>query len=160
MAIALRLPRSEWWDARRWKVLRLAGVDINGCAIRGPVFFSQFGKMNHIHIGPRSFINTGLRIGVGDPAHVRIGADCAIGPFVQLETAWHELAWTPERGWGGGVKDITIEDRCWIGARVTILGGVTIGEGAVVAAGAVVTKDVPAHTLAGGVPAKIIRSLK
>jgi acetyltransferase-like isoleucine patch superfamily enzyme len=50
-----------------------------------------------------------------------------------------------------------IHDNVWIGTRATILKGVTIGEGAIVAAGAVVTKNVPPHTLVGGVPAKIIK---
>lgn len=52
---------------------------------------------------------------------------------------------------------IVIHDNVWIGTRTTILKGVTIGEGAIVAAGAVVTKNVPLHTLVGGVPAKIIK---
>ena len=57
-----------------------------------------------------------------------------------------------------GVEDkpITIEDYAWVGSRATVLPGVTIGRGAVVAAGAVVTKDVPAYAVVGGVPAKVI----
>lgn len=55
---------------------------------------------------------------------------------------------------------VVIGNGVWIGANVTILGGVNIGDGAVVAAGAVVTKDVPAKTLVGGVPAKIIKQLQ
>ncbi len=54
---------------------------------------------------------------------------------------------------------VVIEPGSWIGARATILGGVTIGEGAVVAAGAVVTRSVPPDTLVGGVPATVIREL-
>ncbi|MNG32136.1 Virginiamycin A acetyltransferase [compost metagenome] len=54
-------------------------------------------------------------------------------------------------------QGITIEDDCWIGSNVTILDGVTIGTGSVVAAGAVVTKDVPPYSVVGGVPAKIIK---
>jgi len=55
---------------------------------------------------------------------------------------------------------VVIEDDVWLSARVIVLKGVTIGRGAVVAAGAVVTKDVAPHTLVGGVPAKLIRSLE
>jgi maltose O-acetyltransferase len=160
MWIAGHLPRGKRWDFRRWRFLRKAGVDIQLSEVRAPVNFSQAGQMGRIHIGPGNFINVGLRIGVGAPAHVRIGANCAIGPYVQLETMGHELVWTPERHWGGDAKDITIGDRCWLGARVVVLGGVTIGEGAVVAAGAVVTKDVAPYTLVGGIPAKFIRDLR
>lgn len=63
---------------------------------------------------------------------------------------------------GGGVSlsaPITIEDGCWIGASVTILPGVRIGKGCVIAAGAVVTHDVEDNTLVGGVPAKVIKEL-
>ncbi|GAB4461186.1 MAG: hypothetical protein OHK0029_26110 [Armatimonadaceae bacterium] len=59
----------------------------------------------------------------------------------------------------GKVEPVIIEDNVWIASRVTILKGVHIGTGAVVAAGAVVTKNVPARTLVAGVPAKVIRSL-
>ena len=160
LSLAIFLPRGRRWDYTRWRFLKCAGMDIERCEVRSPVFLSQAGLLHHIHIGPGTFINQGLRIGVGDPAHVYIGANCAIGPFVQLETMGHELEWTKERGWGGEAKTIRIGNRCWLGARATILGGVTIGEGAVVAAGAVVTKDVPPYTVVGGVPAKFIRDIK
>lgn len=67
--------------------------------------------------------------------------------------------WTPERKWAGESSSIVIGNRCWLGARVVVIGGVTIGEGAVVAAGAVVTRDVEPYTLVGGVPARVIRRL-
>ena len=70
--------------------------------------------------------------------------------------------WSPASGeyrWRTFAKPIIIDDGCWIGANATIIGGVTIGEGAVVAAGAVVTKDVEPYTMVGGVPAKIIKEL-
>lgn len=60
---------------------------------------------------------------------------------------------------GVSVSQVTIEDDCWIGANATILPGVTIGSHSVVAAGAVVTNDVPPHSLVGGVPAKIIKQI-
>lgn len=57
------------------------------------------------------------------------------------------------------MASVTIGNKVWIGATATILSGVSIGDGAVIAAGAVVTKDVPAHTIAGGVPAKILKEI-
>ena len=60
----------------------------------------------------------------------------------------------------GRACPVVIEDDVWLAARVVVLKGVTIGRGAVVAAGAVVTKDVPPYTLVGGVPAKFIRALE
>lgn len=64
------------------------------------------------------------------------------------------------RAGAGWAKPIHIEDGCWIGARVTVLGGVRIGRGSVVAAGAVVTRDVPENCLVGGVPARLLRQLE
>jgi acetyltransferase-like isoleucine patch superfamily enzyme len=61
---------------------------------------------------------------------------------------------------GVTTKGVTIEDECWIGARVVILDGVTIGKRSVVAAGSVVTKDIPPHSMAAGVPAQVTRELK
>ena len=101
--------------------------------------------------------------------------DVSIRPFlvgvgVQINTASHPVDlnerltkdWNPDSGeyrWRTYALPITIGNGCWIGANATILGGVTIGDGAVVAAGAVVTQNVDANTLVGGVPCKVIRSL-
>lgn len=83
----------------------------------------------------------------------------------------HAISWTNRANdildWGQGKKDwsnvtiapVTIEKKAWIGFNATILKGVTIGEGAIVAAGAVVTKDVPRYSIVGGNPAKVIRML-
>jgi len=98
------------------------------------------------------FCNDGVEITCAK--RVTIGKDCAIARGViirdfdahQILNAGHEIA-----------KDICIGDHVWIGTRAIILKGVTIGDGAVVAAGALVTKDVPGKCLVGGVPAKIIR---
>lgn len=66
----------------------------------------------------------------------------------------------PEKRAGMIFQPIHIEKKVWLGANVTVLPGVTIGEGSVIAAGAVVTKDVPANMIAAGVPAKVIRKVK
>ena len=81
-----------------------------------------------------------------------------IGPNVSLITTGHPLVPSQRRSVTIG-KRIVIERNVWIAAGATILGGVTVGENSVVAAGAVVTRDVPPNTLVGGNPARVIRSI-
>ncbi|MCU7549563.1 hypothetical protein OCK74_10585 [Chitinophagaceae bacterium LB-8] len=88
---------------------------------------------------------------------ITIEDDVLIGPRVNLTTENHPLDPADRRALI--CKPIVIKRNAWIGAAATILPGVTIGENAVVAAGAVVSKDVPANTIVGGVPAKIIKSI-
>ena len=86
------------------------------------------------------------------------GDQVMIGPNVSILTSGHPVE--PSRRRSGVVaKPVVIENNVWIGAGAIILGGVTIGENSVVAAGAVVTRDVPRDTLAGGNPARVIRSI-
>ncbi|MEN5115528.1 DapH/DapD/GlmU-related protein [Brevundimonas diminuta] len=87
-----------------------------------------------------------------------IADDVMIGPNVSLITSGHPIAPSQRRA-GVTASPIVIERNVWIAANVTVIGGVTIGENSVVAAGSVVTKDVPANTLVGGNPAKVIRSI-
>ena len=88
---------------------------------------------------------------------ITIEDNVLIGPKVNLITENHPLDPTDRRALI--CKPIVIKRNAWIGAAATILPGVTIGENAVVAAGAVVSKDVPANTIVGGVPAKIIKTI-
>lgn len=107
----------------------------------------------HLEIGNNVFINFGSSL--VSSAHVRIGNDCLIGAHVTvMDCDFHRVE---DKAWDTTGKPIVIEDRVWLGNRSMVLKGVTIGEDAVVAAGAVVTRDVPAHTLVAGVPAKIVR---
>lgn len=92
-------------------------------------------------------------------ANVTFGKNCNIGAFARFITDSHEVAGPNRRAGRGSFPPIIVGDGTWIGANVTVLGGVTIGAGCVVAAGSVVTKDVPPHTLVGGVPAKFIKTL-
>ena len=110
-----------------------------------------------LEIGSQTFINYGCSI--ASMLLVKIGAHCNIGSHVIImDNDFHRLE--PERrNEMPESAPIILEDNVWIGVRTVILRGVTIGAGSVVAAGSVVTKDVPARSLAGGVPAKIIRSL-
>lgn len=103
-----------------------------------------------VAIGANSYINS--RSEIKCQSSVEIGSNCAISWDVCImDTDYHSL--------NGEVisKPIYIDDNVWIGCKATILKGVSIGKGAVIAAGALVTKDVPAYALVGGVPAKVIK---
>jgi len=107
-------------------------------------------------VGDRTFINSGVSIGAQE--RVEIGANCAIGNYTLImDSDFHSVA---DHTQPGIAQPVVIEDDVWLGARVTVLKGVRIGRGAVVAAGAVVTRDVPARTLVAGVPAKVVRLLE
>ena len=108
-------------------------------------------------IGDRTFINYGVSIGA--TKSVTIGADCDLGPYVNIvDSHFHRLE--PERrGERPDPTPVVIGDNVWLGARVIVLPGVTIGDGAVVGAGSVVTRDVPSRSLAVGSPAKVVRAL-
>jgi maltose O-acetyltransferase len=110
-----------------------------------------------LEIGESVFINYGCSIGA--TKLVRIGARSSFGPHVMImDNDFHQL--DPERRNDVPASDpVIIGDNVWLGARVIVLRGVTIGEGSVIGAGSVVSKDVPARSLAGGIPAKVIRSL-
>jgi acetyltransferase-like isoleucine patch superfamily enzyme len=115
--------------------------------------YINYGK--HISIGKNVFINfdcTLLALG-----GITIEDDVLIGPKVSLITENHPLDPKERKGLIG--KPIHIKKNAWIGANATILPGVTIGENAVVAAGAVVSKDVPDNTIVGGIPAKFIKNV-
>ena len=119
-----------------------------------PPFNTDFGK--NIHIGENVFINSGCKM--QDQGGIYIGNDVLIGHNACLLTLNHEI--DPESRTDMHPKSIFIDDKAWLGSNVTVLPGIRIGEGAIVAAGAVVTKDVPANTVVGGVPAKIIKKIE
>lgn len=90
--------------------------------------------------------------------HVKIGNNCRLAPFSHImDSDYHDLN---NRELPGQQAAVILEDDVWIGTRSMVLRGVTIHRGAVVASGAVVTKDVPPYTVVGGVPAKVIRKIK
>jgi tetrahydrodipicolinate N-acetyltransferase len=108
----------------------------------------------HLEIGPESYINYNSTVSCFE--HIKIGARCAISWNTNiLDANTHELI-------VNGIsrprsRPIVIGDRVWIGTGATILSGVHIGDGAVVAAGSVVTSDVPARAVVGGNPARVLR---
>lgn len=131
--------------------------------LQGPVYF-DYGIFTHI--GSYFYANFNLTILDCGPVH--IGDNVFIGPNTSLVTPVHPLRWQErnirmrEDGSLYGLeyaKPITIEDNCWLGSNVTVLGGVCIGEGCVIGAGSVVTRDIPPHSLAVGNPCRVIRPI-
>lgn len=113
------------------------------------------GPDGELTLGDNCFINNGCSIGA--VRLISIGHNCAIGNYsLIMDSDFHDV---DDHRKPGVAEPVIIEDDVWIGARATILKGVRIGRGAVVAAGAVVTRDVPPRTLVGGVPARVIRQL-
>lgn len=106
-------------------------------------------------IGKNVFINHGCTF--LDLGGIIIEDDVLIGPKVNLITESHPL--NPAKRKTLVTKPVILKKNCWIGAAATILPGVTVGENSVVAAGAVVVKDVPANSLVSGIPAKVIRNI-
>ncbi|MBS1599216.1 MAG: sugar O-acetyltransferase [Bacteroidetes bacterium] len=116
-------------------------------------FYTNFGK--HIRIGRNVFINHACSF--LDLGGITIEDDVQIGPKVNLITENHPVE--PSERKLLNLKSILIKRNAWIGAAATILPGVTIGENSVVAAGALVNKDVPDNTVVAGVPAKIVKRI-
>ncbi len=139
--------------------IRAVFSDLTGRAVDDgfsliPPFYTTGGR--DIRLGRRVFINQNCTM--YDLGGIDIGDDVLIGPNVSLITSSHPIE--PSRRREGVVaKPIVIGRNVWIAAGVTIIGGVTVGENAVVAAGSVVTRDVPANTLVGGNPARVIRAI-
>lgn len=126
----------------------------NDVLIRAPLRV-DYGK--NLHIGDGSFANFGL-IAL-DVAPIRIGRKVQIGTNVQLLTPIHPLDPTLRaQGWEAAAP-ITIEDNVWVGSGAIVLPGVTIGANSVVAAGAIVTKDVPTRVVVAGNPARVVKEL-
>ena len=119
-----------------------------------PPFYTDYGK--NIKLGKGVFINEGCCF--QDQGGIEIGDNALIGQQVVIATLNHDLA--PDKRANMIPAPVKIGKNVWIGAHATILAGVTIGDNAVVAAGAVVTKDVPANSVVGGVPAKIIKTIE
>ncbi|MGP5670672.1 DapH/DapD/GlmU-related protein [Brachybacterium alimentarium] len=132
----------------------LTGREIAESVTVFPPFTSDFGK--NIRLGERVFLNAGCRF--QDQGGLEIADDCLIGHNTVIATLNHDLS--PRRRGDLHPSPVVIGRNVWIGANVTILPGVTIGEDAVIAAASVVTKDVPARALVVGSPARVIRTVE
>lgn len=133
---------------------RLIGKKVDDTFRLFPPFYTDFGK--NITIGKDVFINSGCHF--QDQGGITIGDGSLIGHNVVLATINHDLY--PENDRKNHYAPIKIGAHVWIGSNATILPGVSIGDWAVVAAGAVVTRNVPALTVVGGVPAKVLKRIQ
>ena len=116
-------------------------------------FYTDFGR--HIRFGKDIFINIGVMF--TDLGGITIEDKVLIGPGAKLLSVTHPIE--PEKRRGIEAKPIHIKENAWIGANATILAGVTVGKNSIVAAGAVVNKDVPDNVIVGGIPAKILKEI-
>lgn len=150
-------------EKRAGLVREIFGAFGEGSFVQGPI---QIHYGVHTKIGKRFFGNFNLTI--QDDGEVTIGDDCNFGPNVTIVTPVHPLIAeerrfvTTEAGehkrfcWA---KPVHIGSNCWFGANVVICPGVTVGDGCVIGAGAVVTRDIPPNSFAAGVPCRVIREI-
>lgn len=126
--------------------LLLYGTTVRGELVTGP------GGI--LEIGSRVFINYGVSISAHN--HVKIGSRCQIGNYsLIMDNDYHQAG---DKTMLGQSKPIILEDDVWLGARVIVLKGVTIGQGAVIGAGSVVTRDIPPRSVAVGQPARVVKT--
>ena len=143
----------------RTSLLSMSGVKIGGGSTVGGMMFVHGGgrPASKIRIGQNCWINDSCTFDAS--AEITIGDNVALGQSVMILTNSHELGPSESRAGSVVGLPVSIGDGVWIGARTTVLPGVTIGPGAIVAAGSVVNRDVEADTMVAGVPARLVRSL-
>lgn len=156
MAITANLNRLTFNDADEVRALfsDLIGKKVDDSFLLIPPFYTTGGV--DISIGRNVFVNQNCTF--YDLGGLDIADDVMIGPNVSIITSGHPVEPSRRRAFTIA-KPIVIERNVWIAAGATIIGGVTVGENSVVAAGSVVTKNVPPNTLVGGNPARVIRSI-
>jgi acetyltransferase-like isoleucine patch superfamily enzyme len=156
MALTATLNRLTYNDAAEVRALfsELIGKKVDESFLLIPPFYTAGGL--EISVGCNVFVNQNCTF--YDLGGLAIADDVLIGPNVSLITSGHPLEPSQRRS-AIVAKPIAIQKNVWIAAGATVIGGVTIGENSVVAAGAVVTKDVPPNTLVGGNPARVIRTI-
>lgn len=150
------LPGFLGFKFRRW----LYNIALKSCGIQFRIgVFSRIQQPQAVKIGDYVRFNDNAWIAANDNnGQISIGNNTIIGPRVILHTGNHIFKDKKIPIWKQGYKfePIIIKDDVWLGSNVTVLQGVTIHKGAVVAAGSIVTKDVDRYTVVGGVPAKLI----
>jgi maltose O-acetyltransferase len=152
-------PRLSFGRLRPLVYAVVAGADLGPrSVILGKLDMEGVGDVvGRLHVGERCLFTTPLYLNLN--ATVFIGDRVVIGHHVVIITDEHDMSDPLYRGGKRSSLPVRIEDGAWVGACATLLPGVTVGRGAVVAAGSVVAKDVPPDTLVGGVPAKVIKKL-
>ena len=148
------IPHAE--QEERDSVLKqlLAEVGEN-CYIETP-FHANWGG-HHVHFGNTIYANSGLTL--VDDTHIYVGDNTMFGPNVTIATAGHPI--DPELRRQGLQYNLPVHigKNCWLGAGVTVMPGVTIGDNAVIGAGSIVTRDIPANVVAVGNPCRVLREV-
>ena len=140
--------------SQKRKILNWAGFKIGeGTKVVGPVYCTA-----ELRIGRNCWI--GRDFSVDGNGTVVIGDNCDLGPNVSFQVGGHQIGTSERRAGKGVIFQTVVGNGCWICANSTILGGVTVGDGCVVAACGCVAGDVPPNVLTGGVPARVIRHLE
>lgn len=143
-------------DAQNNALKALLGTEIpEGVTVLAPVYF-DYG--NYTKLGKGTFVNHGCYF--MDGGTVTIGENVFIGPFCGFYTATHPMNYTDRNKGLEKALPITVGDNCWFGANVSVMPGVTIGSGCVIAAGSVVTEDVPDNSMVAGVPAVVKKKIE
>jgi acetyltransferase-like isoleucine patch superfamily enzyme len=158
-AVSGALPQNSFSRVRTG-VLRALGLRVGaGSLFAGGLHITGSGPVHDLlSVGPGCYLTGPLHIDLSAPVH--IGARVYMGYDVMLITVDHELGDGAQRCGARVYRPILIGNGVWIASRVVILPGVRLGEGSVVASGAVVTRDVPANTMVGGVPARVVREFR
>lgn len=142
-------------DEQNLALKDLLGTEIpQGVTVLAPVYF-DYG--NYTKLGKGTFVNHGCYF--MDGGSVNVGENVFIGPFCGFYTATHPMNYAERNKGLEKALPITVGDNCWFGANVSVMPGVTIGSGCVIAAGSVVTADVPDNSMVAGVPATIKKKI-
>jgi maltose O-acetyltransferase len=148
--LLMLMPHSRWFSLRRI-VLSLSGVNIDkSVKFCGGGWI--YGRGN-LHIKKGTWLSPKTIFYTNPDAEIGIGENCDIGPGVKFMTGSHAAGSSSRRAGKGEAKKIIVGNGTWIGGYSIILGGVNIGDGCVIAAGSVVTLNIPDNILAAGVPA-------
>ena len=143
-------------DPRRQALLAQIMGELNeGVTVLSPVYF-DYGPLTTLGTG--TFVNHGCYF--MDGGTVTIGKNCFIGPFTGFYTANHPTDYVRRNAGLEWAKPIRVGDNCWFGANCSVMPGVTIGSGCVIAAGSVVTRDMPDNSIAAGVPAVVKKNIE
>jgi len=140
----------------RDRVLKQLLAEIGeNCYIETP-FHANWGG-HHVHFGHTIYANSGLTL--VDDTHIYVGDNTMFGPNVTIATAGHPI--DPELRRQGLQYNLPVHigKNCWLGAGVTVMPGVTIGDNAVIGAGSIVTRDIPANVVAVGNPCRVLREV-
>ncbi len=142
--------------SKRQKMMKKMFAEVGeGCYIESP-FYSNFGG-SHVHLGKNVYMNFGVTM--VDDTYIYVGDFTMFGPNVTVATAAHPiLPELRERGYQYNAP-VHIGKNCWIGGGAIILPGVSIGDGSVIGAGSVVTKDIPEGVVAVGNPCRVFREI-